>query len=68
VDFYCHSEKLVVELDGAHHFTVDGMEYDARREDFLVKQGLRVIRIENKKVFNNTGQVLDYIQSHFLNK
>jgi len=68
VDFYCHSEGLVVELDGADHFTPEGMEYDARREKFLVKQGLRVIRIENKKVFDNTSHVLDYIQSYFLNR
>lgn len=67
VDFYCHSEKLVIELDGAGHFTTEGMEYDARRDEFLTRQGLRVIRIENKKVFENTSQVLDYIRSHFVN-
>src|SRR4051812_44593858 len=56
VDFYCHAEKLVIELDGAGHFTPEGLRYDGTRDNFLKEQGLRVIRIENKKVFNNTMQ------------
>ena len=65
LDFYCHNEKLAVELDGAEHFTEERKQYDEMRDAFIEKQGIRVIRIENKKVFDNTGQVLDYIQSFF---
>ncbi|MCK5029263.1 MAG: DUF559 domain-containing protein [Bacteroidales bacterium] len=27
-DFYCTSEKLIIELDGQHHFTKEGLEKD----------------------------------------
>ena len=27
-DFYCAKVKLVIELDGSHHYTDDGVEYD----------------------------------------
>jgi very-short-patch-repair endonuclease len=32
VDFYCAKEDLVIELDGAHHFTDEGREYDMIRD------------------------------------
>jgi len=35
LDFYCPSEKLAVELDGAPHFTEEGIEYDKKRTEFL---------------------------------
>ncbi len=65
LDFYCPEEKLAVELDGAHHFTPEGLQHDEKRDAFLKRRGITVLRIENEKVFKNTGQVLDYIQSHF---
>ncbi len=68
LDFYCHEEKLCVELDGAGHFTEEGQIYDEERTVFLNEEGIRVIRIENKKAFDNTQQILDYIQSFFTKK
>jgi len=67
LDFYCHSEKLAVELDGAHHFTKEGIADDKVRDEFLKSQGIIVLRIENKKVFDNTSQVIDLIKSYFKN-
>jgi very-short-patch-repair endonuclease len=32
VDFYCPSEKLVIELDGANHFTNSGSNADFIRD------------------------------------
>ena len=65
LDFYCHDEKLAIELDGAHHFTEEGLKEDVHRDKYLNYQGIVVIRIENKKVFENTGQVVEYIKSYF---
>ena len=31
LDFYCPSERLAIELDGAHHYTPAGQDHDARR-------------------------------------
>jgi very-short-patch-repair endonuclease len=65
LDFYCPEEKLGVELDGADHFTAEGLYYDEKREKFLNRKGIRVIRIENKHVFKIHEQVLEYIKENF---
>jgi very-short-patch-repair endonuclease len=28
VDFYCHQARLIIEVDGARHFTPEGHAYD----------------------------------------
>ena len=65
VDFYCHSEKLVIELDGAAHYTSQGMEYDEARTLFLESLGLTVVRFENKDVLAHIESVLAYLTSLF---
>lgn len=65
IDFYCPAEKLAVELDGAGHFTPEGQEYDEERTRFLNGQGIRVIRFENKVVFEDTEGVLEGIRRCF---
>lgn len=66
LDFYCASEKLAIELDGAHHFTEEGMEYDERRTRFLNSFEIRVLRFENEEVFQGPEDVLREIKKHFL--
>jgi len=61
VDFYCDRYKLAVELDGAGHFTEEGIEYDLKRTEFLNSEGVKVLRFENFEVFNHPMQVLDEI-------
>ena len=65
LDFYCPSEKLAIELDGADHFTSSGMENDEERDDFLKKEGIKVQRIENKHVFKNMENVIQLIIDNF---
>ena len=65
VDFYCASEKLVIELDGAVHNTPQAQEYDRKRTEVLNKLGFTVIRFENKMVFENLESVLLEISEHF---
>ena len=50
VDFYCHSAKLVIELDGSQHFSEAATAYDAARTQFLEQQGLKVLRFTNLDV------------------
>jgi hypothetical protein len=47
VDFYCHSSKLVVELDGKQHEWF--ADYDAERTKVLESRGVRVIRFANAR-------------------
>jgi len=63
VDFYCHQEKLVIELDGKNHFTPEGMWHDAIKDHFLQSKGLVVLRFENFLVQRNTSVVLHQIES-----
>ena len=66
MDFYCAPEKLGIELDGAQHYTTDGLEYDKVRTEYLTAHGIRIIRFENKVVFENTEFVLDEIRKMFI--
>ncbi len=61
LDFYCPETKLNIELDGNHHFTIDGMIADKRRDTFLKAKGIRVLRFENKLVFEELTMVLSQI-------
>ncbi len=65
LDFYCPSEKLAIELDGAGHFTEAGQLYDQERDAFLAYFGVKVLRFENKFVFENTESVLNEIKNCF---
>src|SRR5687767_4948622 len=65
LDFYCSSEKLGIELDGEVHFNGRAAQYDYERSLFLRYFGVRVLRFENKSVFENREWVLDQIRSAF---
>jgi very-short-patch-repair endonuclease len=65
VDFYCPSEKLVVELDVEVHFEEEAKKCDAKRTEYLESLGLKVIRFENQEVIYNLDKVLKEISKHF---
>jgi len=65
VDFFCYSENLIVELDGAGHFKTEGIIADYNRDARLKELGYRTIRIENKYVFSNPAGVLEVIGGCF---
>ena len=65
VDFYCPAEKLAIELDGEAHNDPGRREYDDEREVYLRGQGIRIVRFENKEVFENAEIVLQAIAWHF---
>lgn len=58
VDFFCFSEKLIIELDGPIHSSRKAREYDQRRTDLLVANGYRILRFKNAEVFQNEKKVL----------
>ncbi|MDG4946764.1 DUF559 domain-containing protein [Weeksellaceae bacterium KMM 9713] len=65
LDFYCPTEKLAIELDGQQHFEFDQMDYDAERDLFLLHFGIKVLRFENKWIWDDMDGVLIEIKSHF---
>ena len=52
-DFYCHSARLVIELDGSQHYTNQGKAHDEERTKILERYGICVLRFSNKDVDNN---------------
>ena len=61
-DFYCHQLKLVIEIDGGIHKSVDQREYDIAREAELEHWGIKVIRFTNEEVENNISRVQNEIE------
>ena len=52
-DFYCHQARLVIELDGSQHYTLQGETRDAVRSDVLEKYGIFVLRFSNMDIDRN---------------
>ena len=62
-DFYCPECRLIVELDGAVHEGPLAAERDETRTTYLKELGIRVIRFENRAVFESLELVLNSIRS-----
>ncbi len=63
VDFYCFEAKLVVECDGAPHFTDEGRMRDERRTRWLNSQDIEVIRFTSHEIADDIQRVLEAIDS-----
>lgn len=61
VDFYCHSARLIVELDGSQHYEEKGLLQDKIRTSKIEARNLLVIRIPNNEVNRNFEGVCRYI-------
>jgi very-short-patch-repair endonuclease len=53
VDFYCHSLRLVIEVDGSIHNLPEKTEYDENRTYELNRFNLKVIRFPNEQIIND---------------
>ncbi|MGB7203693.1 MAG: endonuclease domain-containing protein [Pyrinomonadaceae bacterium] len=65
LDFYCPSEKLAIELDGARHFSSLVAAEDRERSKYLESKGILVLRFENREVFEETEWMLEVIRASF---
>ncbi|MGM0557646.1 MAG: endonuclease domain-containing protein [Myxococcota bacterium] len=62
VDFYCASEKLVVEIDGERHDAEEIAAKDALRDEYLAEEyGVEVLRFTNDDVYAAVEWVLSEI-------
>tara|TARA_R100000687_G_scaffold67671_1_gene56807 strand:- start:720 stop:1085 length:366 start_codon:yes stop_codon:yes gene_type:complete len=68
VDFYCAEEQLIIELDGDVHKNPLAEENDEKRNKKLEDWGFKVIRFENKMVFDFLPSVLKEIEDNFKKK
>jgi very-short-patch-repair endonuclease len=61
IDFYCHEQRLVIEIDGGVHMLEKQKESDENRTAELERFGIRVIRFTNDQVINSIDEVLHTI-------
>ena len=61
VDFYCHSARLIIELDGSQHYEEKGLLKDKIRTEIIEQRNLTVVRIPNNEVNKNFEGVCQYI-------
>ena len=64
-DFYCASEKIIIELDGDYHAEPEQAAYDKERDEILRSNGFTVLRFDNKMVFQNLDLLLQTIEYNF---
>lgn len=61
VDFAIIKHMLIIELDGEHHFTPNGLQRDACRDAYLVPAGYRIVRINTGELAENLDGCIDSI-------
>ncbi|HEX2225669.1 MAG TPA: DUF559 domain-containing protein [Candidatus Binatia bacterium] len=61
VNFYAPAAHLVVEVDGAHHTELAQARHDEGRSEYLQRQGLRVLRFNDRQVLLETDAVVGEI-------
>jgi very-short-patch-repair endonuclease len=62
VDFVSHRERLVIEVDGATHDTIEQTVRDAERTEFIESRGYVVVRFSNDDVLYATTDVVNRIK------
>ncbi|MEL7230019.1 MAG: DUF559 domain-containing protein, partial [Pseudomonadota bacterium] len=60
-DFAIQSHKTIIEVDGEHHFTPEGLHRDAKRDAWFAQAGYRVIHITTADVFDNLEDTITTI-------
>ena len=62
VDFVCHEQRVIVEVDGGQHS--ENIEQDCIRDKWLREQGYRILRFWNNEVLTNIEGVLEVIRDN----
>jgi len=60
VDFVCFEKRVVIEVDGGRH--ASERDEDAKRDEYLIRNGFKVLRFWNNEVLQNMDGVLEVIR------
>ncbi|MCX6329324.1 MAG: DUF559 domain-containing protein [Bacteroidia bacterium] len=63
-DFYCSTDKLIIELDGDPHGDYAQIQRDEKRDKELENKGYIVLRFENRFVFQDPDFVIKTIKNN----
>ena len=61
VDFVCHRDRLVIEVDGGVHRLASVALRDQERENWLQSRGYAVLRFDNDEVIADVAEVVQRI-------
>ena len=65
-DFYCHSLKLVIELDGKYHNSPNQIKLDVDREITLKEYELEIIRFSDESIVDDIDSGVEEIKNIIL--
>jgi very-short-patch-repair endonuclease len=65
-DFYCREASLVIECDGEVHQANEQWHHDQNRDQYLIAQGMSVLRFTNDQILNDLESVLEEIRRHLV--
>ena len=63
VRFQRQKARLIIEIDGAQHYTEEGKQKDEFRTEILEGYDLKVIRFTNRQINTNFRGVCEYIDA-----
>ena len=63
VDFCCVELSLVIEIDGEHHLSPEGIEHDRIRDEFMKRLGYQVLRIQGFEILRDGPSVRARIEA-----
>src|SRR5579871_1652819 len=61
VDFLCPAKRLIIEIDGGYHYQDEAGRRDRKRQQWLEKEGYRVVRFWNSEISRDLAVVLEPI-------
>lgn len=67
-DFYCHSLKLIIEVDGDIHCDEQVFQHDIERQKNLEADGIKFLRFTNGEVEKNLEKVILTIENYIVNQ
>ena len=64
VDFYIHSARIAIEIDGIQHLEKEHRLSDEKRDEALNRLGITVLRYKNETVRESFSYVCEDILKH----
>lgn len=64
LDFACIASRIAIEIDGEVHGASGASAHDEARDEWLVNQGYRVLRIAARDVLQNMAGVVTLVTSY----
>ena len=68
LDFYCHSLKLAIEVDGSVHDIEEVKANDKIRQQHLENEGLVFLRFSNNEIRLNSEEAIQQIETFLKGK